>query len=257
MLWWLSVAPLGKPVVPLVYWMLIGSSNWVARLALRQFLGADALAAGDEPLPVATDEHDLLEPVEVVAHVADHPHVVRGLERGGRDQHPAAGLAQHVLELRRPVGRVDVDEDDPRLRRRVLHERPLGAVRAPDPDAVAGLDPGGDEGPRRPVHGLAELRVGVAEVLVHGDQRLAIREPLDRAVQVVPDRVAQQRRGRRPGCVRRLHCDPPLAEDPDYRRRWKRALSSGIVSSGVSAPPSSLKRTRLRPLGCPAVSPGA
>ncbi len=27
MLWWDSVAPLGKPVVPLVYWMLIGSSN--------------------------------------------------------------------------------------------------------------------------------------------------------------------------------------------------------------------------------------
>jgi hypothetical protein len=27
MLWWDSVAPFGKPVVPLVYWMLIGSSN--------------------------------------------------------------------------------------------------------------------------------------------------------------------------------------------------------------------------------------
>ena len=27
MLWWLSVAPFGKPVVPLVYWMLIGSSS--------------------------------------------------------------------------------------------------------------------------------------------------------------------------------------------------------------------------------------
>ena len=27
MLWWLSVAPLGKPVVPEVYWMLIGSSG--------------------------------------------------------------------------------------------------------------------------------------------------------------------------------------------------------------------------------------
>src|SRR3712207_8590295 len=25
-LWWVSVAPLGKPVVPDVYWMLIGSS---------------------------------------------------------------------------------------------------------------------------------------------------------------------------------------------------------------------------------------
>jgi hypothetical protein len=27
MLWWLSVAPFGKPVVPLVNWMLIASSN--------------------------------------------------------------------------------------------------------------------------------------------------------------------------------------------------------------------------------------
>ena len=35
MLWWVSVAPLGKPVVPLVYWMLIGSSKARLRLALR------------------------------------------------------------------------------------------------------------------------------------------------------------------------------------------------------------------------------
>ena len=28
MLWCVSVAPLGLPVVPLVYWMLIGSSQW-------------------------------------------------------------------------------------------------------------------------------------------------------------------------------------------------------------------------------------
>src|SRR5882672_3418708 len=27
MLWWVSVAPFGMPVVPLVNWMLIGSSN--------------------------------------------------------------------------------------------------------------------------------------------------------------------------------------------------------------------------------------
>ena len=27
MLWWDSVAPFGNPVVPLVYWMLIGSSK--------------------------------------------------------------------------------------------------------------------------------------------------------------------------------------------------------------------------------------
>ena len=204
-------------------------------------------------LPVAADEHDLLEPVEVVAHVVDHLHVVGGLERGRGDQHPAAGLAQDVLELGRPVGRVDVDQDDPGLGRRVLDERPLGAVRAPDPDAVAGLDPGGDERARRAVHGLAELRVRVAQVLVDGDERLAIR------------RTA---RSCGPGCPRscrpaaawttsRMRTtaplrSPPLAEDGDYRRRWKRALSSGIVSSGVSTPPSSLKRTRLRSLGSPA-----
>src|SRR5215467_3534429 len=37
MLWWDRVAPLGKPVVPLVYWMLIGSSK--DRLASRPASG--------------------------------------------------------------------------------------------------------------------------------------------------------------------------------------------------------------------------
>ncbi len=220
MLWWLSVAPLGKPVVPLVYWMLIGSSNCVAAWRCAQLVGAHALAAREELLPVAAEEHDLLEAVEVVAHVVDHRDVVRGLEGGRGDQHPAAGLAQHELELGRPVGRVDVDEDDPGLGRRVLDERPFGAVRAPDADAVAGLDPGGDEGARRAVDGLAELRVGVAQVLVDRDERLAVAEARDRAVEVVPDRVAQQRRGRRPGCVRRLHVSPP------------RSLPSGSLPGG-------------------------
>ena len=77
MLWWLSVAPLGKPVVPLVYWMLIGSSNWVAAwrvgAARRR---STPLAAGDELLPVAAEEHDLLEAVEVAADVVDHRDVV-------------------------------------------------------------------------------------------------------------------------------------------------------------------------------------
>jgi len=38
-LWWLSVAPLGKPVVPEVNWMLIASSNcsFGASSAMRAF----------------------------------------------------------------------------------------------------------------------------------------------------------------------------------------------------------------------------
>ena len=259
MLWWLSVAPLGKPVVPLVYWMLIGSSNWVAAWRSAQLLGAArarrAAMNCSQSRPMNTT---CSSPIEVVAHVVDHLHVVGGLERRRRDQHPAAGLAQDVLELGRPVGRVDVDQDDPGLGRRVLDERPLGAVRAPDPDAVAGLDPGGDERARRAIDGLAELRVRVAQVLVDGDQRLAVREPRDRAVEVVPDRVAQQRRGRRPGCVRRLHASLLLS-----RRTGDlpAALEAGAVERDRvqrrERVPSSRKRTRLRPLGSPAVSPGA
>src|SRR5919197_521475 len=45
MLWWLSVAPFGKPVVPLVYWMLMWSSNWRAAARSRSSPGATASAA--------------------------------------------------------------------------------------------------------------------------------------------------------------------------------------------------------------------
>src|ERR1019366_354602 len=49
MLWWERVAPLGKPVVPLVYWMLIGSSK--DRLAARSSRapGPEPSAAADAP----------------------------------------------------------------------------------------------------------------------------------------------------------------------------------------------------------------
>src|SRR5262249_24005313 len=47
MLWWDSVAPLGNPVVPLVYWMLIGSSK--ASVASRA-----ASASGSSPAAAAS-----------------------------------------------------------------------------------------------------------------------------------------------------------------------------------------------------------
>ena len=45
MLWWLSVAPFGKPVVPLVYWMLIGSSE------------SSAPRSGSGPSPASSASH--------------------------------------------------------------------------------------------------------------------------------------------------------------------------------------------------------
>jgi hypothetical protein len=54
MLWWDRVAPLGKPVVPEVYWMLMGSS------ALSPAL-ASASAAGSAPRSaLASSSHSAL-----------------------------------------------------------------------------------------------------------------------------------------------------------------------------------------------------
>ena len=188
--------------------------------------------------------------------------VVGGLERRRGDQHPAAGLAQHVLELGRPVGRVDVDQDDPGLGRRVLDERPLGAVRAPDADAVAGLDPGGDE--RARARGRRPRRTARTCSGGPGGRRRAPR-----------GRRSARSCGR--GC--RRSCRPaaawstsrmrttapwspprslPRGSLPGLLRRWKRALSSGIVSSGVDAPcPRAGTARACGRSAAPAVSPGA
>lgn len=44
MLWWVSVAPFGTPVVPEVNWMLIASSNWSASPMRASEAIASALA---------------------------------------------------------------------------------------------------------------------------------------------------------------------------------------------------------------------
>ncbi len=48
MLWWLSVAPLGKPVVPLVYWMLMGSSKVELGLPVLHPSRLHAVAVGQQ-----------------------------------------------------------------------------------------------------------------------------------------------------------------------------------------------------------------
>ena len=63
MLWWDSVAPFGNPVVPLVYWMLIGVVEAQHGLALGQLV----LAAGDRH----GADHEQLVPVHRAQ--VDHP----------------------------------------------------------------------------------------------------------------------------------------------------------------------------------------
>ena len=57
MLWCESVAPFGKPVVPEVYWMLIGSSNWSDASRAASSASPIARAAGEQRGPVLL-EHD-------------------------------------------------------------------------------------------------------------------------------------------------------------------------------------------------------
>ncbi len=111
------------------------------RRSLAYRLERDALGAGQQLVPRGVvEEDDALEARQVAAHLVDHRRVVARLERARRHEHPAPRLADRVRELVRAIGRVDVHEDHADLRRRVLHQRPLGAVRRPHAEPVAGLE---------------------------------------------------------------------------------------------------------------------
>ena len=117
-----SVAPLGEPVVPLVYWMLIGSKGSSS---------GHSTSSGAPSKQALADEEHVLELRQVGADLVDHRPVVRGLERRRRDQRLAARLPQRVGQLGGAVGRVDVDEDHPELRGRELGRRPTRRSWAP------------------------------------------------------------------------------------------------------------------------------
>ena len=132
MLRWVRVAPFGKPVVPDVYWMLIGSSGPRRE---RRSASASALTA---PVPATSSSQSSSQkniarsrPGQLGGDLLDHVHVVGRLERRGGEQHPAARLVEGVRQLVGAVGRVDVDQHDADLGGGVLQQRPLGVVRAP------------------------------------------------------------------------------------------------------------------------------
>ena len=178
MLWWLSVAPLGKPVVPLVYCRLIGSSALSEPLRSRSSSSPTASApdtSSSQSGPSSTTTRS--RPADVAADLLDHGRVVRGLVRAGRDQHPRARLVQHVLQLRRPVGRVHVHQDHAGLGGGVLGQHPLDPVGRPQRQPVALLQPRGHQRPRQLVDLRVQLGVGQPHVLVRAHQRLALADP--------------------------------------------------------------------------------
>ena len=113
MLWWVSVAPLGEPVVPLVNWMLMGSSNCSVSAELRERVAvARAAHAGDlvrrqsrRALSGRRSDHARSCGSRAALQRAgrggrqfgqqrvQHLHVIAGLERGRRDDRGAADFA--------------------------------------------------------------------------------------------------------------------------------------------------------------------
>src|SRR6266542_3007664 len=154
----------------------------------------------DERLAVLRAALDLL---------AHHLDVARLPESLRDDEEARPGLLQHVLELVRAVGGVHVDEDGADAGGRVLRHDPLEAVRRPDPDPVALLHAAGEEPSRDEPRLLPQLAVRGAVALVRHDERVAIREALDRAPQVLTDRLSEQRHVARAVHVGRRGHDPP------------------------------------------------
>ncbi len=187
MLWCESVAPLGKPVVPLVYWMLIGSSN--CRPA-----GSSACSARSSSQPSVPMKTRPLEFRAVGGDLLDHRDVVGALEVRRCHEQLAAGLVEDVLEFGGPVGGVDVDEHDTGLGRGELHQHPLGTIGRPDAHTITGGQSRGDQAASELVDPLVELGVGPADVLVADDERLAVPMSGDGALEVRADRLTDQRR---------------------------------------------------------------
>ena len=228
MLWWLSVAPLGKPVVPDVYWMLIGSSAESSSRHPGQSPGVGRGPGQGVPAGRPDDGH-LAQLGAAGPHLGDHGGVVRRLERGRRHQVRDAGLVQHELELVGAIGRVDGDEDGADRRRGELQQHPLGTVGRPDPDPVARLGAPCEQRAGESVDGAGQLGVGPAPARRDVDERLVARHPGGRASQVGADRVAQQRRGRGARRVRG-ECAPGADRSPFL------AAAFAAAAMGVTSP---------------------
>ena len=189
-----SVAPLGNPGRPRGVLDVDGVVGGELVLGHRQPLGADLVGAGHEVVPRGpADDDDVPQVRTALARLVDHREVVRPLEGRSRDEDRDAGLAQDVGQLVGAVGRVDRHEDRTDLRGGELDEDPLVAVRRPDADPVALRHARGDEAAGEAVDRRTELGPRVPDVRAAVDERVAVTEPLDGAVEAAADRLLQER----------------------------------------------------------------
>ena len=187
---------------------------YAAELALAHPLGL----GGGVPV-VGADVDHALEPRHVVAHLVDHLPVVARLERLRCDERRDPGLSEDVVQLVRPVGGVDVDEDRADLRGGELHQRPLGAVRRPDADPVARLDADGQESASERVH-VSEQSGAVHLLPCATSTRASRSKPRHGGVEVVADRLLDERGVGLAAGVRQGGVEDVAHGSSEVVRRW-------------------------------------
>ncbi len=171
------------------------------RLAVAQRLGRDGGRGVDERVPgerparqvALPQQHDRAEQREPGTLVVEHRDVVGRMEPARRDQDGDPGGRHRMTELVATVRGVHVHEDRADLRGGVLGDRPLDAVRAPDPHAVALRDAQREERASRAFDLGVQRRIGEPDPLVPRDDRLGLGARRRREVELRPDRPAEQR----------------------------------------------------------------
>jgi len=188
---------------------------------------AHVLAHVGEHLPVVFEHHGHPQGRAAGADLRQHAHVVVLAKRLGQQQHLGLRLAQRVLQLGRLVGGVDVHQDRPHPRRRVLQHHPLEAVGRPHADAVTALHAQRQQplGHRRRL--IPQLAVRRAVALPAHHQRVVISVARHGAAQVLADGLAQQRH--RAGAVGVR--ERPHARAPASPRRSGRESRGGVVTA--------------------------
>ena len=129
---------------------------------------------------------------ELRRQLGEHGDVVRALEARYDEQSLHTRQTQGVLELTRPVGGIDVDQDGTDTRRCQLYQDPLEVVGRPDTDAVAAPQTERHQSAREPRDLPLELGVGQTSSLRQRDDRLLPRMALCDPAKKTVDRRTDQ-----------------------------------------------------------------
>ena len=131
--------------------------------------------------------------VQLRRQLAQHAHIVAGLETRHRHQHLAGHFVQGVFQFGYAVSGIDVDQNQANLGGGELHQQPLRVVVRPDTDALARLQAQPQQSAGKLMAGGLQFAVGVAQVLVGAHQRLMVVLAQGHGVKKSPQRLLDQR----------------------------------------------------------------